>query len=150
MAATGTNTAINANDVAMIGPVTSFMAATVAALARGLVAAGLSPAWYDGADLHIAMARHCAGPADHTQAAAMILAHPLADSGILLCDPERLQRRGLPWETCDLAVLCDTLPDDLGAVVAAAAGGMTRQGGGDPVGLLDIVLALPATSPQAG
>ena len=136
--------------VVVVGAASGEGPATVAALARGLVAAGLSPAWYDGADLHIAMARHCAGPADHTQAAAMILAHPLADAGILLCDPERLKRRGLPWETCDLAVLCDALPDDLGAVVAAAAGGRTLQGGGDPAGLADVVLALPATAPQAG
>lgn len=104
--------------VVVVGAASGEGPATVSALARGLVASGLSPAWYDGADLHIAMARHATGLPDHTQAAAMILAHPL--------------------------------PDDLGAVVAVAAGGSTSQGGGDPAGLLDVVLAMPAMAPRAG
>ena len=115
--------------------------ATVAALVGRLAGAGRLAAWFDGATLGIG------GDVQHRDfgnvvlAAEVILAHPLAEAGVLLCDPAHLQQRGMPWERCDAVIHVGSTPQAVRAFVDAAAGGRAFEASGSPRNAADTVVA---------
>ncbi len=120
--------------VVVVGSADGQGPATVAALVQGFARTGRCAAWFDGRDLGIGSAVQQRGVEDVVRAAGMVLAQPVAEAGVLLCDAGHLQRRGLPWQACDTVVFADSAAATGGelAFVIAAAGGRSFRVGDAP------------------
>lgn len=115
--------------VAVVGSSEGKAPGMVAALVQGFARTGRCAAWFDGRDLGIGGATQQRGIDDLARAADMVLGQPVAEAGILLCDPAHLLRRGLPWPACDAVVFADGgAVDGLDFVIAAAGGRSFRLG----------------------
>ena len=95
----------------------------VAELVASFAQAGRTAAWFDGSGLGIGGDVQSRGAGSVARAVEVVLAHPLAEAGVLLCEPAHLEQRGMPWERCDAVVHVGDTPPAVRAFVDAAAGG---------------------------